>query len=85
MNENTARNEGGRRNPYLFAPKIEQLDNNVEFQMATREEAVVSHACESLIDFGKAPPRVQASLLHHATLAPTLGTVHVPRKKVSGL
>ena len=71
--------------PHLFAPKIQQLDNNVEFQMATREEAVVSHAYESLTAFGRAPPRVQASPLHHATLAPTLGTVHVLRKKVSGL
>ena len=71
--------------PHLFAPKIEQLDNNVEFQMASREEAVVSHAYESLTAFGRAPPRVRASPLHHATLAPTLGTVHVPRKKVSGL
>ena len=53
--------------------------------MATREEAVVSHACESLTAFGRAPPRVRASPLHHATLAPTLGTVHALRKEVSGL
>ena len=52
--------------------------------MATREEAVVSHACESLTAFGRAPPRVQASPLHQTTLAPTLGTVHVLHK-VSGL
>ena len=70
--------------PHLFAPKIEQLNNNVEFQMATREEAVVFHACESLTAFGRAPPRVRALPLHHATLAPTLGTVHVLHK-VSGL
>ena len=53
--------------PHLdeFAPKIEQLNNNIEFQMATRKEAVVSHACESLTAFGRAPPRVRASPLHH--------------------
>ena len=34
----------------LLAPIIQKLDNNVEFQMVAREEAVVSHAA-----FGRAP------------------------------
>ena len=62
-----------------------QKYSNVEFQVATGEEAVVPNACKGLTAFRRAPPRVRASPLDHATLAPTFRSVHVLCEKVSGL